>query len=66
MKITKDLQKLSSTDLRSRLAESKKELLKMNAQASTGNVSNPGKIQQTKKNIARVLTLLNQREDKDN
>jgi len=32
---------------------------------NTGNVSNPGKIKQTKKNIARILTILNQGEVKD-
>ena len=57
MKITKEFRNLSSQELQSRLTESRKELLKLNALASTGNVSNPGKIKQVRKNIARILTL---------
>lgn len=66
MKITKELRNLSANEIKSRLTESKKELLKLNTQASTGNVSNPGKIRQTRKNIARILTLLNQKEAQEN
>jgi len=57
MKITKEFRNLSSQELQSRLTESRKELLKLNALARTGNVSNPGKIKQVRKNIARILTL---------
>ncbi len=64
MKITKELKGLSSTELQERLKEFKKELLKLNVQAATGTgVANPGKLKQTKKNIARILTLLKQKED---
>ena len=46
-----------------KLDEFKKELLKLNVQVATGaNTSNPGKLRQTKKNIARILTILNQKE----
>ncbi len=63
MKITKELKALSGTELRSRLDEFKKELLKLNVQAAGGaNASSPGKIKQSKKNIARVLTLLKEKE----
>lgn len=63
MKITKELKGLSSGELQERMKEFKKELLKLNVQASTGTgSSNPGKLRQAKKNIARILTLLNQKE----
>ena len=62
MKITKELRNLSLPELQSRLTESKKELLKFNAQASTGSVSNPGKIKQVRKNIARILTIVHSTE----
>jgi len=56
---------LSEEQLRERLAEFKKELLKLNSQVASGaNVQNPGKLKQIKKNIARVLTLLNKKEVK--
>lgn len=62
MKITQDLRKLSEPELQERLKEFKKELLKYNGQAATGaNPASPGKLKQTKKNIARVLTLLTEK-----
>ncbi|MDP3640764.1 MAG: 50S ribosomal protein L29 [Nanoarchaeota archaeon] len=62
MKTTKDLRKLSERELHERLKEFKKELLKLNGQAATGaNLANPGKLRQTKKNVARVLTLLTEK-----
>ena len=63
MKITKSLKNLSVDGLKEKLGEFKKELLKLNVQVATGaNTSSPGKLKQTKKNIARILTMLNRRE----
>ena len=63
MKITKNFRSLSREELQERLGEFKKELLKLNVQVATGaNTANPGKLKQTKKNIARVLTLLKEKE----
>ena len=63
MKTTKDLRALSSTELHTRLVEFKKELLKLNVQVATGaNPASPGKLRQTKKNIARIMTLLAEKE----
>jgi len=63
MKINKDLRALSKEELRERLGEFKKELLKLNVQVATGaNTANPGKLKQTKKNIARILTVLRNKE----
>ncbi|MEK6846124.1 MAG: 50S ribosomal protein L29 [Nanoarchaeota archaeon] len=65
MKITKELRALSGEELRSRKAELQYELLKMNAQVALGtNPTNPGKIGQTKKNIARIFTLLAEKQAK--
>ncbi|MBU0457101.1 MAG: 50S ribosomal protein L29 [Nanoarchaeota archaeon] len=63
MTITKEFRDLSSEELRSRMEEFKKELLKLNAQVVTGaNVNSPGKLKQTKKNIARIMTILKEKE----
>tara|TARA_Y100000034_G_C6779907_1_gene348510 strand:+ start:507 stop:707 length:201 start_codon:yes stop_codon:yes gene_type:complete len=63
MKITKELRELPAPELQSRLKEFKKELLKLNVEVATGaNPSSPGKLKQTKKNIARILTLLKEKE----
>ena len=43
-----------------KLAEFRKEMIKLNAQAATGTaMKNPGQLRQTKKNIARLLTIMN-------
>lgn len=64
MKLTKELRDLSTSELENRLGEFKKELLKLNVQVSTGaSPESPGKLRQTKKNIARILTLLKEKED---
>jgi large subunit ribosomal protein L29 len=57
-RITKELRSLSRQELEARLVESRKEMLKLNVQVATGNAANPGKLKQTKKNIARILTLM--------
>ena len=64
MKVMKDFRALSAKELRARLEEFKKELLKLNVQVATGgNPENPGKVRQTKKNIARILTILNEKKE---
>lgn len=65
MKITKELRSLGDTELKKRLEEFKKELLKLNVEVATGaNPASPGKMKQTKKNIARILTLLREKEER--
>jgi len=66
MKITKEFRGLAREDLPTRLAELKKELLKLNVEvASDANTTSPGKIKQVKKNIARILTILNEKNKED-
>ena len=56
----KDLKKTSPAELKKRLEELKKELMKYNAQISTGKVTeSPGKVRLIKKTIARLNTFLN-------
>ncbi len=65
MKITKELRTLSVEEMGRRLEEFKKELLKLNVEVATGaNPANSGKLRQTKKNIARILTLIRESEVK--
>ncbi|HLD40078.1 MAG TPA: 50S ribosomal protein L29 [Candidatus Nanoarchaeia archaeon] len=63
MKVIKELRELQTPELNNRLKEFKKELLKLKIEvgAGTGSTSS-GKVKRTKKNIARILTLLNERE----
>jgi len=65
MKVTKELRTLSIGEMENRLEEFKKELLKLNVEVATGaNPANSGKLRQTKKNIARILTLIRESEIK--
>ena len=59
----KELVKLSEDDLKNKLLELKKELMKDNAQIASGTVpKSSGKIRTAKKDIARILTVLRQKE----
>ena len=61
----KDLKKLSEQDLKQKIEELRKEMIKINAQIATGTPpANKGGINQIKKNIARILTYLNQNKSK--
>ena len=58
----KDLVGLTDTDLLTELAETKEELFNLRFQNVTGQLDNPSRIKQVKKQIARVLTELRARE----
>ena len=61
MKI-KELRELGKEDMKTRLEELRKELIKHNAQIATGTVpKSPGQVKQTKKTIAKILTILNEK-----
>lgn len=54
MKAAKELRHLSAEELKTRLRESRKELLKLRSSASAPTAGN---IKKNKKNIARILTI---------
>lgn len=57
---TRDLKNMPKTELLAKLNELKKELVKHNAQIATGTTpKSPGQVKQTKKTIAKILTILN-------
>jgi large subunit ribosomal protein L29 len=59
----KEFRGLSENEMNKRLDDSRKELVKMNAQISTGTMpKSPGLVKNTKKSIAMILTLLRERE----
>ena len=58
----KEIRSLSKEDLDVKLVELKKELIKLNAQISTGTTpKSPGQVKEVKKNIARILTVLTEK-----
>lgn len=60
MKQMKELKKINSEELNKRLEELTKELMKYNAQISTGTPpENPGQVRNVKRTIARIKTIIN-------
>jgi len=63
MKI-KEIRNMTDKDLKTKLDELKKELIKVNAQVATGTVpKSPGQIKQIKKAIAKILTIQNEKQN---
>lgn len=63
MKI-KEIRSMNKEDLKAKLEELKKELVKANAQISTGTTpKSPGHVRQIKKSIAKILTILHEKKD---
>jgi large subunit ribosomal protein L29 len=57
-----ELRKLSNEELKEKLLELKKKLLNLRFQNKIGSLSNTAEIKKTKKDIARILTILRERE----
>ena len=53
---------MSQDELNQNLAEFKSELFNLRFQLATGQLENPMRIREVKKNIARVKTILRERE----
>jgi len=65
MKIDK-IREMSSPDLEKELGELKTELFKLRFNLATNGLDNPMKIKETKKDIARIKTVLKERETSKN
>ena len=61
--LVKELRALSTEDLEAKIKESKKELFDLRLKQSTGSLEQPSKIHELRKNIARMKTIL---AEKDN
>lgn len=58
----KDIRELSDAELNKRLDDSKDELFKLRFQMATGQLDNPMKLQEVRRGIARVKTVIRERE----
>ena len=58
---TKDLRKMSAEELDKKLKELKEELFTLRFQHAINQLDNPQKIVEVKKNIARVMTVLSEK-----
>jgi len=62
----KELRALSRKDLRKKLEELRKDLIKENSSIATGTTpKSPGKVKNMKKTIARIMTIIQSSEEKD-
>jgi large subunit ribosomal protein L29 len=59
---TKELRELNDTELEHRLGEAKEELFNLRFQNATGQLDNVARIPQVKREVARIETLLRERE----
>ena len=60
--LAKDLRDLSNDELDRRLADTRQELFNLRFQSATGALENPARLTHTKREIARILTVVNERE----
>ena len=61
-KLAKELRELNDTELEHRLGEAKEELFSLRFQLATGQLDNLSRIPQVRRNVARIETLLRERE----
>ena len=60
----KDLRELDDQDLAERLAETRQELFNLRFQAATGALENVARLALAKREIARILTVQNERQSR--
>jgi len=57
-----ELDEMNNVDLEARLRESKEELFNLRFQAATGQLESHGRLRTVKKDIARIYTVVRERE----
>jgi len=57
-----ELRDLNATELDEKLGEAKVELFNLRFQLATGQLDNPARISQTKREIARIKTVMREQE----
>ena len=57
----KELRELTAEELNSRLRDLKQETLNLKLQQATGQLENPARLRLVRREVARVMTILNER-----
>jgi large subunit ribosomal protein L29 len=57
-----DLDEMTNADLETRLRESKEELFNLRFQSATGQLESHGRLRTVKRDIARIYTVVRERE----
>ena len=60
-----EIRKLSTEEINKKIAESKEELFNLRLSQATGNLEKPSRIRELRKLVARMKTVLRERELKD-
>ena len=63
---TNEIRKLSTEEINKKIAESKEELFNLRMKQATGNLDKPHKINELRKTIARLKTVLNEKDGSEN
>ena len=58
-----EVRKMSAAELDTKLAELKKDLFNLRLQHATNQLENPGRIAEVKKDIARIKTVIREKEE---
>ena len=59
-----EIRKMTTAELEGKLAELKKDLFFLRMQHATNHLDNPQKLVETKRDIARVKTMIREKEEK--
>ena len=57
-----EFNKLTTEEINKKIADNKEELLKLRMKQATGTLENPARINELRKDVARMKTILRQRE----
>lgn len=61
----KEIRSMTEEELKSKLVENRDKLFKQRIQKSLGQAENTNKIRESKKNIAKILTILTEKRSKN-
>ena len=57
-----EVRKMTTEEIIKKIEESKEELFNLRMKQATGNLENPGRIKELRKTVARLKTILRERE----
>ena len=57
-----DIRKLSTEEINKKITETKQELFNLRMKQATGSLENPSRIRELRKTVARLKTILRERE----
>ena len=58
-----EIRKMTTEEINKKISENKEELFNLRMKQATGTLENPGRINALRKDVARMKTILNEREN---